>query len=121
MFGRKMGLKVKFRGQGNIHDSKKYQRELVEHRNKFCDVTNSERGYAMLNRAFEKIYPGKIGGLNNNLYTAWMQSELIKLLIDSNLLESDLMTYSIDADCEIYGVAKPNKYGYYGTIGVYIC
>ena len=121
MFGNKMRLKVKFKGQGNIHDSRKYQRELVEHRNKFCDVTNSDRGYAMLNRAFEMIYPDKTGGLNNNLYTAWMQSELIKLLIDSNLLESDLMTYSIDAECEIYGVAKPNKYGYYGTIGVYIC
>ena len=113
-------MEVKFLGNGNIHKSKQYQKELVEYRNKFGDVVNGDRGYARLNVEFEALYPNETGGIYNSVYMAWMQSELIKLLIESGLLDGNLMTYSIDADGDLQGIAKKIKYGYHGTIGVYL-
>ena len=117
---RTSGFKVKFNGNGNIHNSKQYQQELVEQRNKMREATNGDRGYARLNVEFDTLYPNETGGIDNSIYRAWMQSELIKLLIEFDLLEGKLMTYSIDVDCDMEGIAKPNKYGYHGTIGVYL-
>lgn len=105
---------VKFVGQGQIHDRAEFQRDFVSHRNKIVSILNADV-YGKLNDKFDEDFPNEEGGIDNSVYIAWMQVQMLAIMIRNKLTRSEILGFTVDSDCDIVGYAL-KKTGLVGDI-----